>query len=219
MGWQKEKEMVLAAARQMLAKGLVTGTAGNVSLRLPSRDGRSLLAITPSSREYDSLSAGDIQILDFEAQKVEGNLVPSIETAMHIVIYRARQDVNAIIHTHSVFATAVAVTGQKIPPILDEQVIYLGGEVNLAAYAICGSPELAGNAVTALGGLNAVLLANHGAVSVGRDMLTAFRAAELVEKTARIYLLALAAGKVVSLTVEAQSALRMMQTGTDNAGI
>jgi ribulose-5-phosphate 4-epimerase/fuculose-1-phosphate aldolase len=193
--WLKEKKEVLAAARKMLDEGLVTGTAGNVSRRLEPEGGRSLLAITPSSREYYSLAPDDIQILDFDAQKVEGDLPPSVETLLHIGIYRARPDVNAIIHSHSVYATAVAVAGLAIPPVLEDQVARLGGEIKLAAYAPSGTPELAKNAVAALGDRNAVLLANHGAVGAGVDMPTAFQAAELLEKTARIYLLARLAGR------------------------
>jgi L-ribulose-5-phosphate 4-epimerase len=219
MGWLKEKKEVLAAACKMLEKGLVTGTAGNVSVRLKAEGGRSLLAITPSSRDYLSLSPEDIQIIDFDAQKVEGDLPPSVETPLHIGIYRARKDINAIIHTHSVFATAMAVAGLKIPPILDEQVAYLGGEIKLAAYAPSGSLELAKNAVSALGDRNAVLLANHGAVGAGRDMPTAFHAAELLEKTAQIFLLALASGKVTTLSTDTQAAARIIYARSRNASV
>jgi L-fuculose-phosphate aldolase len=219
MAWLEEKKEVLAAARQMLAKGLVTGTAGNVSRRLKTDGGRPLLAITPSSRDYDSLSPDDIQILDFDAQKVEGDLTPSVETALHISIYRARPDVNAVIHTHSVCATAAAVAGLSIPSILDEQVAYLGGEIKLAAYAPSGTPDLGKNAVAALGDRNAVLLANHGAVGTGKNMKDAFRAAELLEKTAQIYLYALAAGRVTTLSAEAQAAARIIYDRYRNAGV
>ena len=209
MGWLEEKKEVLAAARRMLDKGLVTGMAGNVSLRLVLGK-RPLLAITPTARDYYSLSPDDIQILDFNAKKVEGDLPPSVETPLHIGIYRARKDINAIVHTHSVFATAVAVTGLFIPPILDEQVAYLGGEIKVAAYAPSGTKELAKNAVAALENNNAVLLANHGAVGAGKNMADAFRAAELLEKTAQIYLLGLSAGKVNALGPEAQAAARLI---------
>jgi ribulose-5-phosphate 4-epimerase/fuculose-1-phosphate aldolase len=208
--WLKEKKMVLDAAQRMLAAGLVTGTAGNVSLRLTPEGNRSLLAITPTSRPYDSLTSDDIQVLDFAGQKIEGTLSPSIETSMHINIYLARPDTNAVIHTHSVSATAVAVAGLSIPPILDEQVIYLGGEVKLAAYAPSGTSQLADKAVVALGDHNAVLLANHGAIGVGRDLPEAFHAAELLEKTARIYLLSLSTGQVTTLTPEALAAARLL---------
>ncbi len=197
--WLKEKKEVLAAARKMLAQGLVTGTAGNVSRRLGPEGGQPLLAITPSSREYLSLTPNDIQILDFDGKKVEGDLPPSVETPLHIGIYRARPDVNAVIHTHPVFATALAVAGRDLPPILDEQAAYLGGEIKAAAYAPSGTPELVKNAVAALGDRNAVLLANHGAVGVGKTMAEAFHVCERLENTARIYLLALAAGSVNKL--------------------
>jgi L-fuculose-phosphate aldolase len=199
MAWLREKKEVLAAARQILEKGLVTGTAGNVSLRLKADGGRSLLAITPSSRDYLSLTPDDIQILDFNARKIEGDLTPSVETLLHISIYRARKDVNAIIHTHSVFASAMAVAGLSIPPIIDEQVAYLGGEIKLAKYAPSGSPELAKSAIAALGKRYAVLLANHGSVGVGANLPAAFHACELLENTAMIYLLALSTGSINEL--------------------
>jgi len=197
--WLKERDEVLAAARKMLERGLVSGTAGNVSRRLKPEGGRSLLAITPSSREYDSLSPEDIQILDFNSGKVEGDLPPSVETPLHIAIYKARKDVNAIIHTHSVYATAGAVAGLTIPVILDEQAAYLGGEIKTAAYAPSGTAELGECAVAGLGERNAVLLANHGAVGVGKTIAEALRNAELLEKAAQVYLIALSTGSVNEL--------------------
>jgi L-fuculose-phosphate aldolase len=199
MAWLKEKKQVLAAARQILKKGLVTGTAGNISLRLATEGKRSLLAITPSARHYLSITPDDIQILDFDGGKVEGGLPPSVETPLHIGIYRARKDINAVIHTHSVFASAMAVAGLSIPAIIDEQVAYLGGKIKLARYAPSGSPELVKNAVAALGKRYAVLLANHGGVGVGANLPAAFHACELMENTALIYLLALSTGSVNEL--------------------
>jgi L-ribulose-5-phosphate 4-epimerase len=199
MGWLKEKEEVLAAARKILEKGLVTGTSGNVSCRLAPEGKRSLLAITPSSRDYLTLEPDDIQILDFAARKVEGELNPSVETRLHIGIYKARKDVNAVIHTHSVFASAMAVAGISIPPIIDEQAAFLGGEIKLAKYAPSGTTELVKNAVAALGDRNAMLLANHGAVGVGANLPAALHACELMENTALIYLLALSTGSVNEL--------------------
>jgi L-fuculose-phosphate aldolase len=207
--WLKEKKIVLEAARKMLGKGLVIGTAGNVSLRLPPEGNSQLLAITPSARPYDSLSADDIQIIDFNARTVEGSLRPSTEMKLHIGIYEARENINAVIHTHSIYASAVSVVGRDIPPILNDQVAFLGGTIKLAEYAPAGSQELAANAVSALEDRNAVLLANHGAVGIGRTMDDAFTACELIEKTAKIYLLALSTGMVNHLTdiaIEAEKA-------------
>jgi len=201
--WQEARKTVIEAARRMSEKGLVAGTSGNISLRLPSDGKKQLMAITPTSRHYDTLKIDDIPIIDFNGKRVAGELPPSIETQMHIGIYRARKDVNAIIHTHSVFASAAAVAGIDIPPLLEDQVVYLGGEIKMADYAVSGSPELMTNAVAALGERNAVLLANHGAVGTGRTMRDAFTACELIEKTARVYFLALSAGKVNQLPEKA----------------
>jgi L-fuculose-phosphate aldolase len=202
--WREARKTVLEAARKISKKGLVVGTSGNISLRLSPEGERQLLAITPTSRRYDSLKVDDIQIVDFDGQKVAGNLQPSIETPLHIGIYRARKNVNAVIHTHSVFASAAAVAGLDIPPILDDQMAFLGGEIKLAGHALSGTPEQVANVIAALGDRSAVLLPNHGAVGTGLTMRDAFTACELIEKTARIYLLALAAGKVNQLPVKAQ---------------
>jgi len=204
--WQEARQTVLEAARKMSERGLVAGTSGNISLRLPAVGKRQLLAITPTSRHYDTLNIEDIPIIDFNGQRVEGELPPSVETPLHIGIYRARKTINAVIHIHSVFASAAAVAGLDIPPILEDQVIFLGGEIKLAGYAPSGSRELVTNAIAALGDRSAVLLPNHGAIGTGRTMRDAFTACELIEKTARIYLLALSSGKVNQLPAKALEA-------------
>lgn len=194
--WREAKKTVLETARKMSEKGLVVGTSGNISLRLPNQGERQVMAITPTSCHYDTLRINDIPIIDFDGKTVAGILPPSIETPLHIGIYKARKDVNAIIHTHSVFASAVTVAGIDIPVILEDQALILGGEIKLAGYALSGTPEQLTNVLGALGNRNAVLMANHGAVGIGQTMRDAFTACELIEKTARVYLLALATGKV-----------------------
>ena len=201
--WNSEKKTVLEAAQQMAQKGLVVGTSGNVSMRLREPNGRELLAITPNGCYYDLLNVDDIVVVDFEGERVEGELTTSIETMLHIGIYRVRKKVNAIIHTHPVFSSIVSVIGAEIPPILDDQVTYLGGEIKLAEYALPGTPDLVKNVVPALGPRNAVILANHGALSVGRDMREAFTNCDMLEKTAKTYSYALNAGKINPLSTEA----------------
>lgn len=217
--WQEEKRLVLEASQKMLEKGLVVGKSGNVSLRLPPEGGRELLAITPTSRYYDLLTVNDIQIVDFEAEPVEGDLPPSSETMLHIGIYQARKNVNAVIHTHSVFASAISAAGLEIPPILDDQVTFIGGEIRLAGYALPGSQELVEHVMASLGERNAVLLPNHGAVGVGRTMREAFTVCELLEETAKIYLCALALGKVNPLPAEAievgKAFFALLQSGNE----
>ena len=192
--WEVQKMEVLEIARRMDGKGLVVGTSGNVSQRFREPGGRELVAITPSGRHYDTMKAEDIVLVDMEGQRVEGELAASIETMLHVGIYKARKKVSAVVHTHAVFGSAIAVTGKEIPSLLDDQVTFLGGEIKVAAYALPGSPELAKNAVAALGSRNAVVLANHGTVTVGRNLREAFNNCELLEKTARVYVLAMGLG-------------------------
>ena len=215
--WQEEKRLVMEAAQRMLEKGLVVGTSGNVSRRLPPEEGRDLLAITPSSRYYDLLTIDDIQVIDFEAEPVEGDLPPSVETMLHIGIYKARRNIKAVIHTHSVYASAIAVAGLDIPTILDDQITFIGGEVKLAKHALSGSEEQVDNVIAVLEDRNGVLLPNHGAIGIGRTVREAFTVCELLEKAAKIYLLALSLGKVNLLpaeVVEAEKAFfTMLQSG------
>ena len=200
--WESEKKQVIEAAQEMEKKGLAVGTAGNVSLRLKDSSGRELLAITPSGRYYDSLKVDDIVVVDFAGHRVEGELKASIETVMHLEVYKARKKVNAVVHAHPAFCSVIAVAGLEIPPLIDEQVIYIGGEIKVAQYAFPGTPELAKNAVSALGPRNAVILANHGALSVGRDMREALTICEMAEEMAKIYVSALGLGKVNPLSAE-----------------
>ncbi len=205
--WLNEKKQVLEAARKMAERGLVVGTAGNVSLRLPPEADRELLAITPSSMYHDTLSVDDIQIIDFQRQAMQGNLIPSIESGLHIAIYKARKNVSAVMHTHSIYASAVSITGLDIPPILEDQVAFLGGTIKLAKHAPSGSKELIEYTLSALENRNAVLLPNHGAVSTGKTLKDAFTASELLEKTAKIFLLAKLAGEVKQLPPESMKVM------------
>jgi L-fuculose-phosphate aldolase len=203
IGWLKERDQVLETRLKLVEKGLVSGKTGNVSLRVRPGAGPDLIVITPTSKHYDTLSVEGIAVVDFAGTVVEGKLPPSSEFRLHVAIYKAREGVGAVIHTHSVYASAIAVSGGGIPAILEEEVILLGGEVKVAAFAASGSEELARNAVEALGDRNAVVLANHGGVGVGGTLSEALDACEVLEKAARVYLLALAAGKVNPLTTEA----------------
>ncbi len=128
----------------------------------------------------------------------EGRLQPSSELAFHLAIYRARPDVNAVVHAHSPWATTVACLGWELPAV-HYLVGFAGKKVPLAPYATFGTPELASNAAAALGAHNAVLLANHGLVAVGPNLAAAFAVAEEIELVARIYLQAKAAGEPVIL--------------------
>ena len=216
MSWEEEKEQVLEACRRIVAAGLVAGASGNVSRRVEGPEGVPLVAITPSQVPYHRLTAGDIVVIDFEGDPVEGEGVPSSETLAHLAVYRARPDAGAVIHTHSIYASALAVAGLEIPPLIEEQVVVLGGAVPVAEYAMAGSQELADKACAALGEGNAVLLRNHGVLGVGADLEEAASVCELVERLAQIYVLALGLGRVTTLpesVVEAEKKMFRMSRG------
>jgi L-fuculose-phosphate aldolase len=202
MQWQDAKNIVLDTATEMYDKGLVIGSSGNISIRLQSKGNTGLMAITPTSRHYDTLEPDDIPVIDFNGKMVEGKLRPSVETPLHIAIYKARPDVHAVIHTHSTFASAVGLTGKDIPAILLDQVICLGGEIKSCAGPLISTPEQIADFIRALGDRSAVLIPNHGAVGTGKTMRDAFIACQIIEKTAQVYLLALATGKVIPLPEE-----------------
>ena len=209
---------MLAAAQKMAARGLVVGTSGNVSRRLGrASGGRELMAITPSGVEYDSLKAEDVLVTDQDIEPVVGDGVPSSEALLHAEIYRRRGDVDAVMHTHSPYATAAAVAGVDIPPILDEMTLVVGGDVKVSEYAFPSSDALAANVCNALGGRNAALIRNHGVVGVGADLVEALRVCELVEHAARVMVYASVLGGTTSLpaeVLEAETALFEMRRKT-----
>ena len=196
--WDAAREEVFEACGRIVAAGLVSGASGNVSRRLREAEG-DFVAITPTRIPYSRLRPEDVLVIDFEAEPVEGEGVPSSETLAHLAVYRARQDVGAVIHTHSVYASVLAVAGLEIPPLLDEQVVALGGPVTVAEYGMSASEDLARKAVAALGERNAVLLRNHGVLGAGADLEEAVTVCELVERLAKIYVHARALGRVNSL--------------------
>ncbi|MCH8825338.1 MAG: class II aldolase/adducin family protein [Chloroflexi bacterium] len=211
--WKRERQAVVAAAQGMASLGLTAGTGGNVSLRLPpGEDGEVLLAVTPTSVPYPDLTPQSIVVVDLDVNPVDGggDGAPSSETLLHTEIYRRRPDAGAVIHTHSVFATVLAVTGSEIPPIIDEAVVYIGGPVKVSDYAFPGSQELADNVCAALEERNAAIIRNHGAVCVGSDLSEALSTCELLERLAQIYYYASVAGNVGILpadVVEAEVAI------------
>jgi L-fuculose-phosphate aldolase len=195
----KLKMEIVEAGMRMLHKGLVIGASGNISIRISGED---KIVITPSQIKYDKIGVNDIVVVDFKKNVLEGDRSPSVETGMHIGVYETRPDVGAIVHTHSVYASAIASLGKTIPPFLDDIVLMLGGEIEVAEYGIPGSKELAENAVRALGKKNAVLLANHGSLSCGKNLEGAFVNAELVERVAKIFILSSLLGKPKNLPQE-----------------
>ncbi len=195
---------IVDTGKKILASHLVEGSWGNISAR--RLDGT--VAITPSGRAYDTLGREDISVVDEKGQVIGGRHSPSSELPLHLAIYAARPDVKAIVHTHSVYACACAVAQTAIPPVMEDLVQIVGGAVEVSKYCLPGSQELAIAAVAALEEKNAVLLARHGVVACGRNLAEALTVASIVEKTAKIFLLAQQLGKVSLLDEEDIAVLR-----------
>jgi L-fuculose-phosphate aldolase len=194
------REEVSRVAKQLIASGLVTGTSGNVSARTPEGD----VLVTPSGVDYEALGPDDVVLVDVEGVVLEGSLEPSSETPMHTGIYRARADVGAVVHTHSIYATTLACLGWPIPPVhymlttLSED-----GEIPLAPYTTYGTEMLAGYASDALSeSRNACLLQNHGTITVGSSPEEAFARTVVLEEMSEIYYRTRIAGEPILLSSE-----------------
>lgn len=167
---------------EILEEGLTQRTSGNVSLRVePNR-----IAISPTGVPYHQIEPGDVPIVDLKGTVVNDGLLPSSEAPMHLSVYRERDDVGGVVHTHSPYATTFASLGQSIPPS-HYLIAFAGKEVPTADYATNGTSALAENALDAMGDRNAVLLQNHGVLAVGPSLDEAHNVASRVEYCARIH--------------------------------
>ncbi len=175
--WRRK---VAEVAREMAALGLVTGSSGNVSLKLGE-----LILITPSGVPYGDLRPAQIVAIDLAGRPVSGRGIPSSEWRMHVAIYRARADVRAIVHTHSPYATAASFCDQ-LPVVHDEGRLLFGEGIPVSRHAPPGTWELAEAVAKALGGGKAALVARHGAVAVGATLREALLLAEKLEEAARL---------------------------------
>lgn len=194
---EDERKELVKYAKKIFSVGLTRGTGGNFSIF--NRE-KKLMAITPSGIAYDSMKASDIVIMNLEGEVVEGDLQASSEFYMHLLVYKNRKDVNAMIHMHSKFCTALSTLRLPLPAV-DYLVAYSGGrQVEVADYASFGTKELAENALATMGNKNAVLLANHGINCVGYDMMKTFEIADELEFCAELYMRAKAVGEPVILS-------------------
>jgi L-ribulose-5-phosphate 4-epimerase len=196
-----DRRIVETAAR-LTAHGLTHGTSGNVSARLPEG-----LRITPTRVRFDELRPRDLVTTGLDERVTSGRRRPSIELPLHAMAYRVRPDVEAIVHTHSPYATAMSCMRDTEVVMLEEQTYYGTDAVAVAAHAPSGSVLLACNAVAALGSSNAVLLERHGVIAVGASLDEALGVAESVEHQARVAWLAATMGwRAATMTEEAPDA-------------
>jgi L-fuculose-phosphate aldolase len=194
---ERAPEAVLAAAKDMLRRNLVEGTAGNISAR--QEDGT--IVITPSSVDYAEMRLEDLVVIDLDGntrQAADGRSASS-EKLLHLACYKAFDDIGSVIHSHPVYATMFAITHQDIPSCIDEFSIYVGGAVRCTEYAASGTADVGEAAVKALEGRGAALIANHGMVAVGPNPDKALHITALVERSAQIVHGARSLGAVVPL--------------------
>lgn len=195
---------VLAAAKRMYARGLVEGTAGNVSGRVEP----DVVVVTPSSIGYEQMTLEDLVTVDLDGKVLEGTRSPTSEKALHLECYRAYPEVQGVVHCHAKHASMYAVARRPIPAGIDEFVIYIGGDVPCADYRQSGTDELATEVARHLADRSAALMANHGMVCVGKSVDDALHSALVVEHNAQIMWGAEALGGVVPLPERAVTDFR-----------
>ncbi len=177
--------------------GTRLGSGGNISCQIENED---MIAVTPSSLPYKDMKADDICIVDYNGQVLEGKK-PTMELSMHLSIYKAREDVHAIVHTHQRYASILSVMNitEPILAMFDEIAFAIGDEVAFVPYALSGTPELANNvASTITNKCKCYIIQNHGALSFGKNLEQACLHAEMLEKVAMIYYYGISSGKPVS---------------------
>jgi len=188
------RQEIISTACDFNVSGISTGTSGNLSVRHENG-----FLITPTGLAYNDLKPEDIILCDPKGKVILGRLIPSSEWPFHVAIYAARNDVNAIVHVHSPYATGLACTRKPIPAFHYMVAIAGGNSIPCSEYATFGSDELAKNVVAALTGRTACLLANHGMVAVGDSIATAYKLAQEVEALAKRYCISLQFGNPVLL--------------------
>jgi L-fuculose-phosphate aldolase len=176
------KQALLAAAKEMINCGLVEGTAGNVSARLP--DGN--VVLTPSSIDYQTMTLADLVVTDIDGKVLAGDKMPTTEKSLHLACLKKHPDIGAVMHCHAMFATMFAIVRQPIPCVIEEFDVYVGGDVPVADYQLTGSDALAEEVSNRVADKGAVLMANHGLLCVGKNPADVLKVAKLVERTAKI---------------------------------
>ncbi|MCL4459242.1 MAG: class II aldolase/adducin family protein [Chloroflexi bacterium] len=196
---------VALTALQMFRWGLVRGTSGNVSAR-DLKTG--YVVITPSGRDYETITAEDVVVITASGEVVEGRWRPSNETPLHTVWYRERRDVHAVVHTHAPYAVALSMVCPELPAAMPEIIFKLGGSVPVAPYTTPDTEQLGLEALRIIGDRKGVILQNHGTVNIGETLDEALHGAVSLEDAAYIYYLALQVGKPFLLPPEEVCKLR-----------
>jgi L-fuculose-phosphate aldolase len=199
-----KREMV-RYSRWLYRLGFVPGTSGNLSVRL---DGERLLA-TPTGISKFMIRSADVVVVDLDGRQLAGTRRVTSEIGMHLAIYRQREDVEAVIHSHPPIATAFACSGRALDEMFCQEAVMTLGSVPLAEYATTGTDEVADSLIPFIPGHEAILLANHGAVTYGRNLFDAFQKMETLEHLAHIRLVTHQLG--CARTLEGEQAERLLR--------
>ncbi|WP_430810449.1 MULTISPECIES: class II aldolase/adducin family protein [unclassified Carboxylicivirga] len=181
----KCKKEVAAWMRRLYKKGLTTTLGGNISLRIDE----SLIAITASASDKGRIKAAHVAIVGADGQCKDEGLTVSMETGMHLAVYRARPDVKAIVHAHAPMGSLFAVIEQSLNTNLLAEAHVILGVPCKAAYAAPGSEQLAANVADASKAANVIIMANHGVLAVGSNLMEAFDRIEVLENAAKMTVL------------------------------
>jgi len=179
----EEREAIVEYGRKLITSNLTTGSGGNLSIY---NRAEGLVVIKPSGVDYFKMRPEDVVVVAPNGQIVDGDLQPSSEIRFHLALLGYREDINAVVHTHQVYATTIACMNWELPAV-HYLVGFSGNKVPLAKYATFGSQELSDNILASIGSYNACLMANHGIVTVGKDIGSAFAVAEELELVSRLY--------------------------------
>lgn len=193
------RKIVCDMNKELPKQGLVTMTSGNVSGRDPETN---LVVIKPSGVSFEALTPECLTIVDLMGNVIEGELEPSVDTATHLVVYRARPDVNGMVHTHSNYATSFAALGKPIPAVLTAIADEFGGHIPCGPYCQIGEEQIGQAIVDHIGNSPAILLQNHGVFTIGPNPKAAVKAAVMCEDVAKTVHLAMLLGAPVPIPEE-----------------
>ena len=203
---EEMRQEVFTWTKQSYNEKLMAGTSGNLSMYDPDTK---IMVITPTSIPYETIKPEDMVAIHLDGEIVDGYYNPSSEWRLHAEIYKAYPEAGAVVHTHSPFATAFAVTHEPIPVVLIEMVVFLGGDVPVADYGRPGTDAVGLNAVKAMGSTRpACTLANHGVVAFGKDLKEAHIRAVYVEDAAKICYYAKSMGEIHVMSDEEVAAMK-----------
>lgn len=185
------REEVLEKSLAMIRDGLAFGSGGNISALDPETG---LIAITPSAIEYTKMKPVDVVVVDKTGKLVEGQWKPTSESPMHTIFYREREDVGAVVHTHAPHASVFAISNQPIPMVVTEAALCLGAPVQVDPYVRPGTEDLARSVLEAMGSGVAILLGQHGLITVGHNLGEAYASTIAAEVSARFTIMARSMG-------------------------